>query len=1099
MLEATRILGYLADAADLGGGPDVSFDDGNPAWALDMDTARSGALGVDLTKSVFAAYSARYPDVAFGERKVPLVLGACLLSGETHDDAIPLLLVPVQLGSNGALLPVEGARPWIPQRMLGLDNLRSTSLPVCDLDTYRAHQLSMASLAQGDAWSEVFARALDLFEAISSLKADELASAGLHVDLSCCKLRIWEHDDAHLCAAHALRAQQAALAEYGPDRLSPSLAATLQLHSGDDDEGDHDHLPDDDLLVHKLVCGMPEQLSLLTVRDREIVAALAQHVESGLAVVDAPKGTNALPVALATMANLVTEHALRGDGMPSMCLVAPPDRIDAMLAPFANRSGHGQTSLPVRWLPRVATSHSSDASDTYRHVLGPLPALFMLHTTDAWSIPAHPAALTQPHNHPLGGTSLPYTQSWYLPQASTYYLDCVSGFLGKRVRNLHEASVLLSERLRIVDQLRCELVDAYFEVCRADDHMRRRDELVRMLGILRRRHTACRARLGHWDEVRRRHPQRLAKIGGIKVDQTALIARSALEGENHAQDASSVEEVCARYRDELSGIESEIDRIRSASAQLSRRVRAAQPEGERCSRIVSRLTSLCRMSVDQASLIDAAVDGSEVSLERLDHILDQTVRPAEFWLALHVYEARWLDMARKALTEEPDGTTRSLDWDVWAALCPLSLMTPECAQASLSGWGFVAGPSEAPTSETRRLDMLVVLDAHDMDPVLGMALMGATNKACVIGSASELRGEPLNGPTFEELRGARYWKEEWDEAKREGLALAGSSSLFDLLLAAPDALQAELVDDTQGGEALCDLRVKVIDASGHSHGVLRSAAPLLSSEVYEVIPAHSYVLVPDSSWVQLAASRTNHAQALALMRWLERHLDELALAIGTDAPSLGLVATTHAQAGLLASLLDSLPCDHRDAVEVCALHDVAGRRWPVVVWDTVCGPDALRGVAPDGLARIAGEVCACATMALVMFVSQPWTKSADKVARALMGDATCIGRLFSVARKRSTANDSRTKPLALTTLLKRLKERGDIEDVPSTSSVNAALAREGLIERCRDEEGNSGWRPTTAGKEVGIMGTSDHAGNPFCRYARASEAVVARVVAEISE
>ena len=79
-------------------------------------------------------------------------------------------------------------------------------------------------------------------------------------------------------------------------------------------------------------------------------------------------------------------------------------------------------------------------------------------------------------------------------------------------------------------------------------------------------------------------------------------------------------------------------------------------------------------------------------------------------------------------------------------------------------------------------------------------------------------------------------------------------------------------------------------------------------------------------------------------------------------------------------------------------------------------------------------------------------------------------------------------------LLKALMDRGEIQSLPPATDVNKALADVGLIERIRLDGGKSGWRPTAAGREVGIIATKDRNGNPFCAYPKSAEAVVATVV-----
>ena len=148
--------------------------------------------------------------------------------------------------------------------------------------------------------------------------------------------------------------------------------------------------------------------------------------------------------------------------------------------------------------------------------------------------------------------------------------------------------------------------------------------------------------------------------------------------------------------------------------------------------------------------------------------------------------------------------------------------------------------------------------------------------------------------------------------------------------------------------------------------------------------------------------------------------------------------------------------------------------------------------------------------AMVLFWGATWLKSDNDAALTYLRRSAMVGRLYSVVRegrmnhRRSqdqprhlddTANlplerDLRAKPLSLTSLLRKLEKSGDLPAVPSTTKLNLALEKVGLIERVTTDAGQSGWRPTAAGREIGILATSDRKGSPFCSYAPSTEPVI---------
>ena len=1074
MKDARKALGYLESAAALGFGWHADFT-GDAVVEVAYYEIAHGTLEVGTCSRLFKATGA-------ASEPVPVLVGLAL----THDTGEPTLMLPATLMRNGTLRPQAADAAWVELDRLERDPVRNLVTCVSDLDDYRAHQSSMRTLPRALTWPETLARAFALFEALCP-EESRVDEAGVDpFDLTRCLVRPYRHADAGVLAARQLSAMEALLEVRGAESLPAAARQLLGLADPEEQERFWgEGLTDEGLLSHKLVCGVLPGVSGLTDHDHAMLAALSERRREPIAEVDAPTGTAQERVALNAVANMVVEAALRGDDLPQVLVVGPTDVVVGAISGLEPTTRAPQSSLALRWLPRIAQISESGA----RRVLGPLPQLLRLDATDATPAVSAPWALRLDALAPESSELAPYGEPFYLPQAQTYYLDCVSGFLRLRTRDAIEAKSRLSERLRLVDQLRCELVDAYFEVCRADDHLRRRDQLLDHQGELRRAHSAYRARLEHWEQVWRRHPQPLARIGALRVDQRSLIAKSAQPDESLALDKATVAEVVEAYRDALMRIEDEIDRLRATSNHIMRLVSAAEPQGERCQYLVGRLQDLCRLDADQAALLDTLCDGTRVSLERLDAVLDATVRTSEFWLAVHAFEADWLITTRRS-----QQAGQAMGWAGWSHLLPIPFATLDSAPAVLSTWGLMAGTGRTgtETGQARRLDQLIVLSAQRVNPALGCALVGCAERALVFGSPDELGPGAIVGTTFDALLRRRGGVAA-DDA--DLIALDGTRSLLDLVRSRLAGDTLPLTDDAESSDTLAAFRCRLADRIAVSSAPERPVAlERRASRVLAEVRPLSYVLVPDSSFEPAGSSHTNEAQALALMRWLKRHGSDL---VRATSGSLAIVTTTRAQAALVRSKIGhAFSLAH--AADVVALADCAERRWSCVIWDTVLGPETLRTMSPDGLRRAMGSVAACATDAVVAFCGPAWTRATDGSVLDFMREATCIGRLFSCERERAKVVEQRVKPLSLTQMLSRLEERGDLERTPDAAAVNRALRDAGLIERVKAGKGTSGWKPTPSGVEVGIVATTDAKGTPFCLYEASAEAVVARVVAGIA-
>lgn len=1079
MLSDTRVLTFLAQTARLGKGFDHVFTDTDRVWLIQEERAATGVLDEQLAHEVFETYAERHPEAHLNPDKVELLLGLRILRDD-KGSAEPLLMLPCVLDRTGTLEALPEHQAWVALRRLKSDSFTSAAVTVTYLDAYRAHQELMEDLPEYAGWQEYFMRANDLFAAVVDADEPALIFEGVAIDFQNALLRIFEHDDTGVTSGETL-SWMAEQREKGEPISAPvaTLLSKADIAEGETEGGSAEDEKEDDQKSEprssKDFCGTLPEFFDMSEHDHETVCAITANTDDPLIIVNAPAGTSQLQVAVSAICDGIAAAAIAGTEPAHSLIVGTTEDLNLILARFSEPYRGPKSSLYARWLPRISTAGEK------RRTLGPLPHLFGLFETDATAVDDSPAALRIQTYHMTPDASDGYATSWYVPQAATYFLDCVSAYLGVRVRDLSEARVRLADRLRVVDGLRRELFDAYANVCKADEHMHARDDLTQQISELRRQHTQKNSRLAHWEEVARRHPQRFIRFGGLKINQSRLIRKSSQEGdEPFTEGKTSCDQVVEAYRSDLERIETEIDRLRAASSQLSRRIKAAQPEGERCMQLISRLSALLKLDPDQQSLLESTIDGSHVSMEFLDKALDQTVRAAQFWISVHIFESRWMSAVRASLAKNTPIT-----WKGFAALTPIILVEHACAPSVIKQWGFGRPNDE----DCPRLDQITILSAERMDQCEGVALMNAAKRVVVFGSSYGLTGSALVGPTFAEISGSKFWRQDWHEARDAKIISCGMTSYFDLCKTCEAATNLALSEDAGQSSDLVAFRKRIdseLELNVYGRDDERERA---ANAIANVTVPLSYVLVPDSSWEQVGGSRTNEPQALSMMRWLERHGRELAATEATAA----IITTTWAEARLIARKLQDLTIDELD-LEVLSAAEAHGRRFDLVIFDTVSGPDAIKAEDPLALPRLMETVASCAREALLVFCATAWFRSTDPCAQAFFEDATCIGRLFSVARERATGTEGTYKPQALTRVLNRLAERGDIAYAPETSTVSHAVADAGLIERVRNENGRGGWKPTDAGLEIGIIETTDKKGGHFCLYSMESEAVVARIV-----
>lgn len=1095
MLDHQQLLQYLSSAASFGGGSNVCFGEETHFWTLDGEQLAGGILSANTTREVLDAYAAQCPDVPYGEKPVPVVVCARWHVAPEDGARTPLLLIPATLDVGGALLPDPTRRPWIPWERLVADGTRGSQPTVCTLDTLRAHQHTMSKLPDDGTWSMLIARTFALFDAVCTVDFDDSYAA----------LRIWDRPDELATTSRLLHTIASTLASKGIDSLALPLRAMLEALPTEQPQATNT-LPNEELLDSKLLCGMLDVEPWLNANERAALMSFVRQHEGDLLAMHAPEGTNATTVALAAMANRLTECALRGERAPVMACFGSEATLHALSRALLNRPPAGQTSLPARWLPRIAHDEKSPEG---RRTLGPIPTVAIGRQAlsgdgDATELGAFNAFV----GHPLLGEASSYSDAWYIPKATIYFLDCVSGYLGRRIRDVGEATTLLSERLRHIDQERCELIDAYANVCRASEQLAQRDELLKRIVELRGEYREAREALDRWDKLAAENPVRYVRKGHPEEDQRELIAKNTRLNETIPRGHAFVADVCEAYRNELQRIENNLESLRLDSAEITQRVRASSDEGQRCVQMIAHLQITCGLSVTRTKQLESTIDGRDVSLQRLDDMLDRTVRPAEFWLAVHIYEARWLSFAQRK-----HGLRRALcgdgvvSWRALSNLCPINAIPTNMASiATLDARGAHVQTPLPP------FDLAVVLDADEMDVGTGAVVLGHASRALVLGSDASLGPQQPQGRTSDMLYAPQEVRDSWDELFDAHLVASGDASLARVLFAQQCKETAFLSDVRHAYGELDDLRSNLIPSESLSsartptHSADDPAYPLLG-----IVPTLAHVLVPDSSWQQVESSRTNRAEALAIVRWLSKYARKICERYETHGNAvIGVVSAYKEQARLLCELLAQTRAMKHGEIDVVSLREAKNRTWPIVVISATCGPTAYKDDCACDASAMLSLLAAHAQDAMVLFWGATWLKSDNDAALTYLRRSAMVGRLYSVVRegrmnhRRSqdqprhlddTANlplerDLRAKPLSLTSLLRKLEKSGDLPAVPSTTKLNLALEKVGLIERVTTDAGQSGWRPTAAGREIGILATSDRKGSPFCSYAPSTEPVI---------
>ncbi|AOZ73311.1 hypothetical protein BK816_08495 [Boudabousia tangfeifanii] len=340
------------------------------------------------------------------------------------------------------------------------------------------------------------------------------------------------------------------------------------------------------------------------------------------------------------------------------------------------------------------------------------------------------------------------------------------------------------------------------------------------------------------------------------------------------------------------------------------------------------------------------------TLDELDQTLDITLRYRQFWLAVHYYEAKWLEHIfsedRIAESDLGKNTKKIMDtyWGAITSLTPCFVMTAYQLPRYFALWS----PDEGNNPNYGAIDLLIVDEAGQVDTTLGAAGFALAKRALVVGDVRQLAPVwSVDPESDEELGDAHGLGQYWDELKAAGLTGSQPSSL---MAAASHACQWEYgktkPDGTrQGGLFLSEhfrCHSEIINYCNDLiyDGMLEPKRPESSWPLGQIVDIpFLFRPVPGSKDETQGSSRRNLVEAEAIVEWIVKH-HELFTEIypGRKASPIGVVTPFKAQANLIKRVLNQHPQKPRAAITIGTAHTLQGAERPVILFSSVYGENS---------------------------------------------------------------------------------------------------------------------------------------------------------------
>lgn len=355
------------------------------------------------------------------------------------------------------------------------------------------------------------------------------------------------------------------------------------------------------------------------------------------------------------------------------------------------------------------------------------------------------------------------------------------------------------------------------------------------------------------------------------------------------------------------------------------------------------------------------------NLTEIDQQLDITIRYAEFWLAVHYYEAAWLEEGGNGNFIPPEDlykTTPNIMEKYWrqaAMLTPCFVMT--CYQVP-KYFKLFSRKGEKAQFDTERIDLLIVDESGQVDTPVGIPNFALAKRALTVGDENQL--PPVwsidTETDCEEAQAFGISSLQWENnLQKRGLTASEKSSL---MRAASFASNFTYGDNLPGLFLSEHFRChkQIINYCNRLlyHDLLVPSRPLKGYKLSGIEAPFQFKVVPGSHDRPKGSSRENQIEAEAIARWIIDNFAFFFDLYNTQEPEedkkvsaenlIGVVTPFAAQAKTITKALKNLcfqsnsaskiPPDLWRKITIGTAHRLQGAERPVVLFSAVYGENS---------------------------------------------------------------------------------------------------------------------------------------------------------------
>lgn len=1076
-------LRYFKRALELDTLVPFDFDRKTPFCTVGRNAIKSGRLDPETTDALFqSARKDRKRNRSEKASPIDVVLSLRSLRYQEKEGVVHgLLLVPAILDAEGFLsMDMEQHRPWIPLERLITEQGESLEVMVGELKDYWDFQIREASryISQVADWADYIEYAEALFDSVRKDISEDSLAEGFRLIDDTCFVRHGSNlsFNSSLIQLYDFLIKQEKL----PSLLDRALTPRKGQCSDDDiDAGEN--------IKHNMIAVRGSMNSRFPLADsqREAVHAYSMMHDGELLAVSGPPGTGKTTLLQSIVASLIVDHAIKGKDAPLIVGTSATNQaVTNIIESFGNIAADDGDGLDTRWLPQV-----DSRDEPLRSIAAYCPSKMNRARFREKYL------LVQPDKTEIYSD---YSDMDYVRDAELFFLAQVDNVFGISCPSIKSAKIELRRRLEAVEEMQERVVENAYRL-----HERYAwGETVMLLGKkadqLQRRFREQQENLKYWNEKMRMHASFLDRLcsflGGVGKlanrfrgkTQSALIVSYRREGETIPAGAVRLSDVVEYYAAKCNSLDEE-------------RVRAVRAKSEIIELQENYDKDACALKREWGVDVLPSIDQMEEAdfLLLLDRALDTSLRYRAFWLAVHIFEAEWLEDCEQGLTIKEDDRWKNSKpiqdrfWSQITSLTPCLVMT----EYQMPKYFSLFSNAKKRDYDLEKIDLLIVDEAGQITSPVALAALGLAKRSVVVGDEHQL--SPVWAFTSEAdrrvARSSGLTEADWERNVEMGLTASASSSFMRVALCA--------------GRWRCSQNESGLFLREH-YRCVEEIIQFCNELMYagRLIPSRSaksrlgdappFIFVPliDSIDRKAGSSRINEKEADAIVDWIAANAQRLEGIYETDLSKiLGIVTPFAAQAALIEGrIAENIP-SLAGKLTVGTAHKLQGAERSVILFSCVYGSNSAEASFIESVPELINVAVSRAKDLFVVFGDERRRMDTGRVF-GLLNRFSDAGSL--VGSDASSRGESESVRKSISRLVKEWKERGLVpqDRTLTPQQANLHLKSAGLIMRY----GRSSWKPTERGIDAGILGEegeSESGKYVFCTYdERAAQAALKAIL-----